>query len=486
MSLEFTGAEAALDQLVGQFAEPLACLRELVQNSVDAGSGAVDVTFEHANGALVIDVSDQGEGMTREIIDARLTRLFSSSKGEDQTQIGRFGIGFVSVFALEPDAVCVDTARGGETWRVLFEADRSFVCLRRDEAFAGTRVRIIKKMAEAEAEALRARAKEVLRFWCRYVDAELYFDEEPITEEFGLDAASQVRTVVDGAELIVGFAEPAMRGFFNRGLTLIEEPSDLPGVSYRVSSPHLEHTLSRDSVRQDDHYNAVCKAARRIAARELWPRLQAALLEAPTPALWRSLATAAAERSETEAIFHAHGGRLSLQALRRGAPELWRGRPGPLVDAMAAQGCTVLLCEEAEAEACRSLGLSLGSVDAEWVLLDPRPHAGLAPLQAALRALFGALAPSSVELVPALGAHAWRVADAAHGALRHTGASRPLAGGVLLLAESDPQTERVLGLAQREPELAAVALARACSEAAREAAEDPDLMRRALERRQTR
>ena len=118
----------ALDALVDQFADPWSFLRELIQNAIDAGSLEIDVLLDHDpdQGMMTIEVVDNGEGMDREIIDARLTRLFSSAKDGDYTKIGRFGIGFVSVFAIEPELVCVDTARAGEHWRVLFKKDRSF------------------------------------------------------------------------------------------------------------------------------------------------------------------------------------------------------------------------------------------------------------------------------------------------------------------------------------------------------------------------
>ena len=115
----------ALDELVNQFADPMSFFRELIQNALDAGSQEVEVTVDYEagktdeDGVIVVHVDDFGEGMDRAIIDTKLTRLFSSAKDGDMTKIGKFGIGFVSVFAIEPDAVCVDTSRGGEHWRVL-------------------------------------------------------------------------------------------------------------------------------------------------------------------------------------------------------------------------------------------------------------------------------------------------------------------------------------------------------------------------------
>jgi len=50
----------ALAGLVHQFADPMACFRELVQNAVDAGSAEIDIRFEHVDGRLVIHVDDFG------------------------------------------------------------------------------------------------------------------------------------------------------------------------------------------------------------------------------------------------------------------------------------------------------------------------------------------------------------------------------------------------------------------------------------------
>ena len=109
----------AVENLVTQFSGALDFYRELVQNSIDAGSAAIEVWMEYEAGAeddgtIAIHVDDFGEGMNEAIIDDQLTRLFSSSKDGDLTKIGKFGIGFVSIFAPDPRAVLLHTGRGGE------------------------------------------------------------------------------------------------------------------------------------------------------------------------------------------------------------------------------------------------------------------------------------------------------------------------------------------------------------------------------------
>ncbi len=74
-------ADQALANLVDQFARPLDFLRELAQNSIDAGSPRIEVevayedgkasddTAEGKDGVLTITVRDFGEGMDEELID---------------------------------------------------------------------------------------------------------------------------------------------------------------------------------------------------------------------------------------------------------------------------------------------------------------------------------------------------------------------------------------------------------------------------------
>ena len=151
----------ALEGLVHQFADRWAFLRELVQNAIDAGTAEIDVRIDHdpTRGQMTIEVADHGEGMNREIIDTKLTRLFSSSKEGDYTKIGRFGIGFVSVFALDPDLVCVDTGRAGEWWRVLFRRDRTFERIRLHHPVEGTTVRLYKTADDFEPQLLGAQVQ---------------------------------------------------------------------------------------------------------------------------------------------------------------------------------------------------------------------------------------------------------------------------------------------------------------------------------------
>ncbi|EDM78931.1 hypothetical protein PPSIR1_03643 [Plesiocystis pacifica SIR-1] len=316
----------ALDDLINQFSDSMSFFRELIQNALDAGSAEVEIDFEFQPageaseagdasaaqaGAMVITVQDFGEGMDRQIIDSKLTRLFSSAKDGDMTKIGKFGIGFVSVFAIEPDAVCVDTARAGEAWRVLFDVDRNFKRLRLDQAMEGTTVRIIKNTTRGDYDAFVGRAGEVIRYWCRHARGEVRVRGELISEPFGLGLPLVHRYEDDFSHIEIGhdpiegldWEAPnwgaigqGSHAYFNGGLTLVEARrghgsvvEDLLGLSFKVSSRYLEHTLTRDDVIKDRNFDKVVTKLRELARGALrdqvFERIDAVVREGDA-ALW--------------------------------------------------------------------------------------------------------------------------------------------------------------------------------------------------------
>lgn len=292
-------ADAALENLVNQFARPLDFLRELVQNAIDAGSSRVDVRVEHMPeaGVLEIHVVDHGQGMDEAIIDQQLTRLFASSKEDDLSKIGKFGIGFTSVFAMQPELVRVRTGRLGRAWDVLFHADRTWEKLPLDLPVVGTRVTLFKRMDAARAARVAAEAREVLVYWCEHSAVPITFavgpeargeaasatDDDPfgafaeapsmapetINRPFGLEHAPVVRSVVrQGTDILLG-AEPRPRwGFYNGGLTLVHSHDtsvlgvwwSLAPFSFKVRDRRLEHTLTRDNVVTDTNWHAAMEA----------------------------------------------------------------------------------------------------------------------------------------------------------------------------------------------------------------------------------
>ncbi|MBW2462128.1 MAG: ATP-binding protein [Deltaproteobacteria bacterium] len=113
--------------LIAQFADRLAFYRELVQNAIDAGSVSIGVRITWEPGLAVVAVRDVGVGMSRDVIEEELLVLFRSGKEGQEDAIGKFGVGFVSVLAVDPEVVEVHTSTGDGAAHVLH--------LRRDQSW---------------------------------------------------------------------------------------------------------------------------------------------------------------------------------------------------------------------------------------------------------------------------------------------------------------------------------------------------------------
>ncbi len=274
--------EGVVENLVTQFSNALDCFRELVQNSIDAGSPTIDVWTEYEAGeghvgTISLHVDDYGEGMDEAIIDDQFTQLFSSKKEDDLTKIGKFGIGFISVFALEPKAVLVHTGRGGEYWEVLFHEDRSFDKSRLDFPLEGTQVTIFLEGDPARYREIVEGVRQTLKRWCCYAETEITFEDrtppagveaelEIINEEFKVEGLCFIEDEhTDGTCFVMAYSETPVYGFYNRGLTLAhtniaEQVFDadiarrMRNISLKVKSRYLEHTLSRDTIVRDHNY----------------------------------------------------------------------------------------------------------------------------------------------------------------------------------------------------------------------------------------
>ena len=266
----------AVENLVTQFSSALDFYRELVQNSIDAGSAAIEVWLEYIAGAedegtIAIHVDDFGEGMNEEIIDNQLTKLFSSSKDGDLTKIGKFGIGFVSIFAPGPKAVLLHTGRGGEAWEVCFDADRTFAKTRIDGPVEGTQITLFLAGDRARYRQIVADSKVTLRRWCAHSDVDVSFEDrtdgggpEPINAPFAVPGECLITATHEGTEVVLAYHDAPEYGFYNKGLALTvsrdgpgllgEHAPRLAHIGFKVKSRYLEHTLSRDTVVREGNF----------------------------------------------------------------------------------------------------------------------------------------------------------------------------------------------------------------------------------------
>jgi hypothetical protein len=303
--------------LVRQFADPYAFFRELVQNAIDAGSTDIRVDIARdAEGALLFSVSDAGEGMDRDILENKLLVLFRSGKEGVEGKIGKFGIGFVSVLAIKPSVVKVQSTRGGKGHTLHLYADHSYELFEHPPAASGTTVTLVvpipKQKADARIKEHVQRSRVSLQRWCEHaqIPIRLRVDEsafgdggvERIDRELQLDGVlCSVRVASSDGHTIVlaGLrgSEGQRAAFYNRGLLLTEteEPLGFPGLVLKVQDSELEHTLSRDNVRRDQRFHRALERARGVVDTALRRAVHDALQAATQSASdYHQLATAVA------------------------------------------------------------------------------------------------------------------------------------------------------------------------------------------------
>lgn len=428
-------------EMVRQFADPYAFLRELIQNGIDAGAKSLEVRIERGDDDVIAtSVSDDGCGMSKEIIQGPFLTLFESSKEGDTKKIGKYGVGFVSVFSIQPDEVQVLTYRDGKSYLVRLFLDHSYEVIDAGpREGSGTRVTLLKKqppqdeagqfsLVDHEALSLAA-----LRTWCRHARVPIYFsvvdtksaleprrmrvDEPlsvpgPFSMEIEIDGEHYALGISSGERHLLGAGKAGEEssktaehsdtyaGFFNHGLLLHEtlQPVDeaLWGFRFKVSSPHLKHTLSRDNVRRDEAFDRVISKVRELFRTVFRERIIAELqrrahlaadekLEKPflavlEAALWPKLALKPSDvvlplTNEVKGLKvmsgvdeHLHTGARWLRGkpLLRGKALLWARSKSPLSQALAEQGIDVVLQRENALPSILEARFAMDIHEARW------------------------------------------------------------------------------------------------------------------------
>ncbi|MBI5148552.1 ATP-binding protein [Candidatus Pacearchaeota archaeon] len=277
-----TNARQTLEYLLNQFEEPEMCYRELVQNSLDAESPRIDINFEftpheteekdgdpfgyYKKGKLVIKFEDYGTGMTIAEQEEYLTKLFASSKEGDTSKIGRFGIGFVSIFKLNPDEVIVESSKQDDNWKLVI--DKNFSSKRfENEPRKGTKVRaIFNDLTGAEVLKMKDKAQKIVKQQCRFVKAPLFFEGQQINEPFDIKnayARVHFKDFLSGIEGVIGLTKNNWYALLNNRLVIKERDNEIPpglheeGISVLVSSKELAYNLSRNDIIEDEKYKEV-------------------------------------------------------------------------------------------------------------------------------------------------------------------------------------------------------------------------------------
>ncbi len=265
-----------------QFDDPYLAFRELYANALDAvragGSPRIDISVSPTE----VVIHDQGVGLDAPSLEALTTLGRSTRRGTDA--IGRFGMGFVSVFdpalGVETVTVLADRSDAPGSVRVEFVVDDGRVTIRVDEVASrreGTSVAVRFQPERAGSERA-TRTQAILQEQAAYSGVETYVNgkrlarslDDYVEEELraqpfaraerALAAASVVRGPLGVAAIDPARAEATIRvhhrGLFVRTLT-VPRPSGRPWIRGAVGAVHAEGlrlVASRNDFIHDDRF----------------------------------------------------------------------------------------------------------------------------------------------------------------------------------------------------------------------------------------
>ncbi len=147
-------------------------LRELAQNSRDAGARKVGVSALVEGDDVVIAFGDDGSGMTFDHARRFLFTLYASSKEDEERAVGRFGVGFWSVLLFDPDHIVIESMIDeGESWAMALDGalrePRRVECGLRTP---GTRITVRKRVAQGgEGQRILLEVERSLSKYCRHL-----------------------------------------------------------------------------------------------------------------------------------------------------------------------------------------------------------------------------------------------------------------------------------------------------------------------------
>jgi hypothetical protein len=221
---EFRGLAEAVARSYGD--DPWFFLRELAQNSRDAGARNIWVTAETPPGRETLTFADDGCGMTLAHARRFLFRLYASDKAGDPAAAGRYGIGFWTILRFQPSEILLESRRGASSWAVGLDSDFAIRSLPCRPGRPGTTVSLTRPASPAPAAPFAAQVASGLRAYCRYLRRNdrrgsplpLWYGGKNLTEPMTLPGPLSLSFRSGPVEGAVGLAERPSVSLYARGL----------------------------------------------------------------------------------------------------------------------------------------------------------------------------------------------------------------------------------------------------------------------------
>ncbi len=268
--------------------DPMVLFRELGQNSRDAKASKIEITTFVENGYLRIEFSDDGKGMSFDHAKRYLFRLYASSKDKDDTNAGRFGVGFWSVLLVRPAHIQVHSMTSKSKWAVGLTGDlatwKSLSCSRDS---CGTTVSLWLHIDRGRQFLLDQIERAIDHYLAHLQTASrkpyplaVFFNGRNINKPFSLDAPGTLQFHDGSVQGVVGLGTRPSYILYARGLPVLEgfylqelqgskrnkrhraEPDGLAPV-YVINGNKLSVVLNRNTVIYNNNLEKVVKVAQR-------------------------------------------------------------------------------------------------------------------------------------------------------------------------------------------------------------------------------
>ncbi len=292
--------------------DPWIFVRELLQNSRDAGARYVRFVVEQDGAVERVTCFDDGDGMTFEHARRYLFSLYASSKEGAKNQAGKFGVGFWSVLRFEPATITIRSLpRTGAAWGVRLDGSLAHATHVEAHDRPGTAITVERPRGDGRLE---HRVFDAVWQSARYLHHRDGIDAPVTVEvngrvanaEFGLPApsASFRKPAVRG---VVGLGPAPRVELFCRGLRVrsaacledLVAPAGRHTSRMRVLFPELPGGLAPQALlesdklelllsRSDARDNRALQKLVRLAQRELERLVERQLAHARPQPWWRA------------------------------------------------------------------------------------------------------------------------------------------------------------------------------------------------------
>ena len=271
-------------------------LRELAQNSRDAGARSIWVKAERtAAGLEILTFADDGRGMTSVHARRFLFRLYASDKTKDKMSAGKYGIGFWTILSFQPSQILVQSRTIKNSWAVALNADLEVQPVTCSLIRPGTTIILTRPAVFSSAPEFSRTVENELRGYCQYLRRNdrrgtmlpVYFHEQNVTIPMSLPGPLSYSFHSGPVEGAVGLAEKPLVRLYARGLPVwegavlnqmshLQPPADgQPEIDYGLApvfllnGNQLDVTFSRNLVLENKALEKVQKNRRKSPAAAL-------------------------------------------------------------------------------------------------------------------------------------------------------------------------------------------------------------------------